>query len=147
MGDIEAALAAIEALESTNYSRIAKEYGVDRRTLARRHQGQSVDQQTYHASRQFLSKQQTKFLVKYIKALTNQGLPPTPSMVRQFAVDLTGKRPGKNWPSDFLKRHEDQLQSRYLRGFDLARKKADSYYHYKAYFEKVRVPILVRVRG
>ncbi|KAF2844104.1 hypothetical protein T440DRAFT_52494 [Plenodomus tracheiphilus IPT5] len=42
MDPIEAALAAIESLkpgEKLNYTRIAKVYGVERRTLARRHQG------------------------------------------------------------------------------------------------------------
>jgi hypothetical protein len=58
-------------------------------------------------------------------------------MVRQFVMDMTGKYPGKNWPSEFLKRHENTCKSRYLRGFDQARKKADSHYHYKLYFELV----------
>jgi transposase-like protein len=49
MSSIEAALAAIESLkpgEKLNYTQIAKQYGVERSTLARRHQGTSVSRAT-----------------------------------------------------------------------------------------------------
>jgi len=39
MGSIEDALAAIASQERPNYSATAKEYGVDRTTLSRRHRG------------------------------------------------------------------------------------------------------------
>jgi hypothetical protein len=58
-------------------------------------------------------------------------------MVRKFAFDIIRKYPSKNWPSDFLKRYKDKYKLRYLRGFNIARKKADSYYYYKLYFELV----------
>ena len=51
-------------------------------------------------------------------------------MIRSFVVDITGKAPSVNWPANFLRRHEDEIQSRYLQGFDLAWKKADSHYAY-----------------
>jgi len=44
MGSLEAALAAIESLapgESINYSEIARNYGVERSTLRRRHQART----------------------------------------------------------------------------------------------------------
>jgi hypothetical protein len=45
MSSIEAALAAIESLEPREklvYTQIAAKYSVDRRTLARRHQGATI---------------------------------------------------------------------------------------------------------
>ena len=42
MGDIKAALAALESLkpgEKVNYTQIAAQYGVDRMTLSKRHRG------------------------------------------------------------------------------------------------------------
>jgi hypothetical protein len=137
MAPIDDALAAIAGEKKPHYAQIAREFNVDKSTLARRHQGVTVSRDQYHQNSQFLSPKQTRFLINYIKNLTSQGLPPTPAMVRQFALDITGKLPGKNWPSEFLKRHEDECKSRYLRGFDQARQKADSHYQYKLYFELV----------
>jgi hypothetical protein len=45
--------------------------------------------------------------------------------------------PSKNWPHRWLKRHDDVLDSDYLKGFDLDRKKADSFWQYQAYFDLV----------
>jgi hypothetical protein len=137
MAPIDDALTAIAGEAKPCYAQVAREFKVDRNTLARRHKGITVSQEDYHQNSRFLSRKQTKFLVNYIKNLTSQGLPPTPAMVRKFAFDITGKCPGKNWPSDFLKRHKDEYKSCYLRDFDIARKKADSYYYYKLYFELV----------
>jgi hypothetical protein len=53
MGSIEAAIAAIEALkpgEKLVYTHIAEKYSVDRRTLARRHQGLSTSRDAQYGS-------------------------------------------------------------------------------------------------
>jgi hypothetical protein len=39
MGDLDAALASLELLDSINYAQTAKEYGVNDITLRRHHQG------------------------------------------------------------------------------------------------------------
>ena len=80
MGSLEAALTAIESLEpgeSINYSKIAREYGVVRSTLARRHQAQTRPREDEGISRRKLSPQQEKELISYIKRLTERGLLPT----------------------------------------------------------------------
>ena len=101
-------------VKKRNYSQSGRKFNVNRRTLARRHKGITVSQDQFHQNSQLLSPKQTRLLVDYIKNLTTEGLPPTPAMVRQFVVDMTGKYPRKNWPSEFLKRHEDECKSRYL---------------------------------
>ncbi|KAH5177126.1 hypothetical protein HBI67_211460 [Parastagonospora nodorum] len=87
MSSIEAALAAIELLEPGEkivYTQIAARYGVDRRTLARRHQGATISRDAQAQNQQALHPQQEKELLRYIKRLTRQGLPPTRPMIRRF---------------------------------------------------------------
>ena len=84
-----------------------------------------------------LTKQQQKNLVSYINKLTERGIPPTHAMIRNFAHDIYGKWPGKNWVYRFVQAHEKDLKSRYLSGADLSRKKADSAYQYYLYFKLV----------
>jgi hypothetical protein len=55
-------------------------------------------------------------------------------MLRNFAKKIPGNKPGKCWPHRFLKRHEDELVSRYTSGIDSSRKRADSAYKYALYF-------------
>jgi hypothetical protein len=96
MAPIDEALAAIAGEKNPCYSEVAREFDVNRNTLRRRHKGTTVSQDKYHQNLQLLSPKQTRFLINYIKNLTSQGLPPTPVIVRQFVVDMTGKYPRKN---------------------------------------------------
>jgi len=76
-----------------------------RTTLARRAQGKIDPRPIYRDHVLLLSAQQQLTLVNKINRLTNQGLPPTCAMVRNFAKDVVKKRPGKNWAYKFIKRH------------------------------------------
>ena len=126
--NIEAALAVLRAADKPNISAVAKEYNIERTRLGRLYKGQITIWDDYVVNCQLLSPQQNKTLLQLVKRLTSDGLPPTPKMVRQFAKDLTGSLPGRNWPHRWLKRNHAELQSDYLKGFDLARKKADSFW-------------------
>ena len=75
--------------------------------------------------------------MSYINELTEKGLPPTPAMVRNFAQDIVGKRPRKDWSQGFYKRHQDVLTSGYLNNIDRQRKDADTVASYKSYFALV----------
>jgi hypothetical protein len=138
MSPIEAALAAIEALEPGEklvYTHIAAEYGVDRRTLARRHQGATVSRDTQAQNLQALHPQQEQELVRYIERLTRQGLPPTRPMIRRFASDITKKELGKGWVDRFIQRYQVDLVSRWAGGINRSRHQADSGLKYKLYFD------------
>ena len=76
-----------------------------RTTLARRVQGKIDPRHIYRDHVSLLSVQQQLTLVNEINRLTDQGLPPTCTMVRNFAKDVFKKRPGKNWAYEFIKRH------------------------------------------
>jgi hypothetical protein len=56
-------------------------------------------------------------------------------MLRNFAKEISGIKPGKHWPSRFLKKHQNKLISRYTTGIDSTRKRADSTFKYTLYFE------------
>jgi hypothetical protein len=108
-----------------------------RTTLARRAQGKIDPRHIYRDHVSLLSAQQQLTLVNEINRLTDQGLPPTCAMVRNFAEDVVKKRPGKNWAYEFVKRHQEVLKSGFLAAADLSRKKADNAYQYTLYFELV----------
>jgi hypothetical protein len=56
-------------------------------------------------------------------------------MLRNFAKELIGKKPGNHWPGRFLKRHQIELSSAYTTAMDSNRKRADSAYKYSRYFD------------
>ena len=125
--DIEAALAALRVAKQPNISEVAREFNIERTKLSRLYNGRIRTMEDYQANRQLLNPKHDQRLLQLVKNLTADGFPPTPKMVRQFAKNLCGNLPGKNWAQRWLARHDDELQSGYLRGFDLARKKADSF--------------------
>ena len=97
MSAINAALAAIESLkpeESFSYAQIARDFGVEPTTLARRHRGTSSARNTKIQNQLALHPQQEEQLVRYIQRLTEQGIPPTRSMIRNFASQVAKKQLG-----------------------------------------------------
>ncbi|KAI9046208.1 transposase [Aspergillus affinis] len=138
MGSIEAALTEIQSLkpgERLNYNKIAKKHGVHRSTLSRRHHGLQGSRQDQYENQQILNSQQYKELIKWINNLTERGLPPSQSMLRNFAKEITGNKPRKCWPNRFLKGHNNELVAHYTTGIDSSRKRADYAYKYALYFE------------
>jgi hypothetical protein len=138
MSLIEAALAAIEALEPGEklcYTKIAREYGVNRSTLSRRHRGQTTSRIAIAAKRQNLHPQQEQELLRYIERLTRQGLQPTRPMIRRFASSIAGKELGIHWVDRYIERYQIDLISRWATGIDRLRHQADSGLKYKLYFD------------
>lgn len=138
MENLEAALRSLELSDSINYAGTARKFNCSATTLRRRHKG---EQRSRHVAdfeyKSHLSKQQEKDLIAYINRLTARGLPPTVSMVKYFAEELAKTTVGKNWVNGFVKRHDNELATGWLRGADLCRKKADNYSRIKRYFELV----------
>jgi hypothetical protein len=91
MDPVQKAIKEIESREegaSFSYREVAKKYGVDRRTLARRHQGQTQPRPIAHLS---LHPQHKTELIRYIKTLTKRRIPPTRAIIRNFASSLASK--------------------------------------------------------
>jgi hypothetical protein len=135
--DIEAAIAELRASERPNIAEVARKHGIERTRLGRLFKGTHITREAYLVANTFLSPQQDRHLVELLNRLTRDGIPPTPKTVRQLARDLCGKLPSRNWPHRWLERHGKEIDSGYMKGFDLERKKADSFWQYSAYFQLV----------
>ena len=108
-----------------------------RTTVARQKLGQTVCRAQYIESKCLLSRVQQKILVKHINQCSSKGFAPTIAIVRNMAEEIAKKMPRKNWVSQFIKTHNDELDSGFLDTIDIARQKADNWWEYKLYFDKV----------
>ncbi|KAG7428734.1 hypothetical protein Forpi1262_v009460 [Fusarium oxysporum f. sp. raphani] len=136
MAAIDKALEFLKTSGSINYAATAKKFECDETTLRRRHQGKQRarrDADSLYKSR--LSKQQEQDLVTYIRKLSLRGIPPTLSMIRNFAQDIAKIEVGKNWPYSFVQRHRNEIDCTWFDGFDIARRRADNASRYRAYFD------------
>ena len=141
MGDIETALESLKSLkigEKPNYKQTAKKYGVSRTTLRRRHRGLQGTQKEKWEKQRLLNATQEKELVRYVEKLCSRGLPPSKSMIHNFAAEIAKQEPGKCWVDRFLERHKIDLISRWTTGIDSLRHRADSTAKYHGYFELLR---------
>jgi hypothetical protein len=140
MASYELALAALRSLEpgeKPNIRLVARTYGVDPSNLSRRFRGVTGSKEEQYNKQRLLTNEQSRALIKWINQLTERGLPPTNSMLANFAREISGKEPGKNWASRWIKAHLDKVISRFSAGLDSDRKKADSAYKYALYFELI----------
>lgn len=138
MAAIDKALEFLKTSGSINYAATANKFECDETTLRRRHQGKQRarrDADSLYKSR--LSKQQEQDLVTYIRKLSLRGIPPTLSMIRNFAQDIAKIEVGKNWPYSFVQRHRNEIDCTWFDGFDIARRRADNASRYRAYFDLV----------
>ncbi|KAL3712911.1 hypothetical protein TMatcc_001613 [Talaromyces marneffei ATCC 18224] len=140
MASMELALAALRSAdpgEKPNISLVTRTYGVSQSGLYKRFHGVTGSKEEQYDKQRILTTTQSRALIKWINQLTERGLPPTNSMLANFAREISGKEPGKNWASRWLKAHSDKVISRYSTGLDSDRKKADSAYKYALYFELI----------
>ena len=131
---IEAALESLKLADSINYTKTAEEFGVDRTTLSKRHRGVQGSREAQKEKERALNTTQASQLIKYIKMLSDRGLPPTHEMVRNFASEIAGERVGRNWVYRFLERHHNKIFSKYSTTIDRCRFQADSVAKYTLYF-------------
>ena len=123
---LELALHDLANQEAPNLLATSKQYGIPRKTLSDRFKGKSAShQEAASEGRQCLTIKQEEALIGLINRLTNRGLPPTNSMVRNLAEEIIERRVGKNWSGQFIKRHRDRLQSRYLKNIERKRQNAE----------------------
>lgn len=121
-----------------NISATARVYNVDKTVLRRRWKKLAGTQAQKNENQQLLKAPQEAFLIQYINKLTVLAIPPTPGMIFNFAYEIAGQEPGKNWVSRFVARHSNQLESAYLNPLDKERKKSESYSTIEAYFNLIK---------
>ena len=113
--EMQAALADLAKQDTPNYMATSKRTGIPRKTLSDRFTELHGSQQTTNSeSRQCLNDAQEEALIQLINRLTNRGLPPTNSIMRNLAEEIIGHQVGKNWSDQFIRRYRDRLTSRYL---------------------------------
>ena len=134
---MEAALAELNSSTSPCIAAVARKYGIKRTTLSRRWKGVTTTRAQAAEDKRFLNNQQEQQLIQHIRQLCDRCLPPTPAIMVNIASRLAGRTPGGKWCSRFVKRHKDELDSRYLNSLDLERHHADSITSYEQYFSIV----------
>ena len=114
MGAIQDAIEAIESREpgeDFTYRNIAKIFGVNRTTLARRHKGSQASQTVILTNQQKLSPEEELELVDYINRLTKRALLPTQEIIQNFASQVAGEPIGKAQVTYFINCQSDHLTS------------------------------------
>jgi len=135
---MKAALAVIESQGVGKYREIAREHKLVHTTLIRRWKGQTRSRADFQSEvNQNLTNEQERLLVKQINRLTERHIPPTSQMVKNSAEEMIGRAVGKNWVSDFCRRHESELKSVYLRNIEHLRVKGEYSPTYKLFFDLV----------
>ena len=141
MSNNEAILDAIDDLKLQkipNFAATAKKYNIVRSTLQRRFEGQTVSRsEAQSRSNMLLTNAQESVLIEYINKLSARNMHPTPQMVENLVVEITGRHVGERWVERFRKRHGNELRSRYLRNIDQSRHIADNSKHFQHYFDNV----------
>jgi hypothetical protein len=94
---VDAAVATIRRGEFSDYSNVAVEYECDRSAVSRRIRGLTKSRKAATSFwRQCLTDKQEEVLIQRINDLTDRGLPPTSSIVRNLAEEIRGAGVGKN---------------------------------------------------
>ena len=91
MDPIEAALASLKSQKTPNYTATAKQFGVNRTTLSRRHRGITAPRGANPSSQALLSPAQKGVCINYINKLTKRGIPSTARIVARFVAEISGK--------------------------------------------------------
>ena len=135
---IDAAVAAIERGEFSDYANAAREYECDRSALSRRIRGQTKSKKEADSLwRQCLTNEQEEVLIHRINTLTDRAMPPTSHIVKNLAEEIRGGPVGKNWVGQFVKRHDLRLKSLYLRNIDNLRAGAEYAPMFQLFFSVV----------
>ena len=82
-----------------------------------------------------LSVAQEQVLVDKINAYADRGTLLSPRHVKELAQTLSGHTVGVNWTSTFLRRHKQDISSRYYRVQEIARIKADTPENRQAFYK------------
>ena len=123
---IELALADLRLQEKPNIRCTAKKFSLVESTLRRRWHGKTMSYSAASSEhKQRLTNAQEDTLVEQINRLTDRGMPPTSSIIRNLAEEILQGPVGKNWTGGFIRRHKNRITSIYLRNIDSQRVKAE----------------------
>ncbi len=135
---IDAAVAAIQRGEFSDYTAAAREHKCDRGALSRRIRGLTKSKKDANSFwHQCLTIEQEEVLIDRINLLTDRAMPPTSHIVKNLVEEIRGGPVGKNWVGQFVKRHGIRLKSLYLRNIDNLRASAEYAPMFQLFFSVV----------
>jgi hypothetical protein len=138
MGDIQAAIEAIEAHElgeDIPHRKYAAAHAVKESTLSRRVRGITGTKEAARAKQQALTPSEEVELCRYIGELSERGIPSTRAMIQSFGSTVAGREVSISWVQRFLHRNKAHLSSHWSASIDRVRFQADSPDKYKRYFD------------
>ena len=97
-----------------------------------------MTREEYRQKSGLLTQQEEEVLLEHINDLTLRGFPPAPRHIKALASKISGKIPGKNWVSNFKRRHADDIVSEFLEPLDSSRNSADSWLKIQKYFDMLQ---------
>ena len=146
-GRVLLAIQAIKKQEISSIQEAARLFNIPRTTLRRRLAGTTNRVET-RANSHKLTKIEEDSLRKWILSMDSRGVAPRPTTVREMAdllLAARGSTPplsvGKNWVTEFVKRHSD-LSSRFSRRYDYQRAKCEDPKIISEWFSLVQKTIL-----
>lgn len=127
MDQFEAAFKHLDRQKKPNYTEASKIFGISRWTLQRRYTGKCGSRQEANSNhRQLLNDVQEDTILRYIDELTKRHIPPTSQIITNLVEEMLQRPVGKNWTSNFIKRHSKRICSIYLAPIDHSRATAES---------------------
>jgi hypothetical protein len=109
--------------------------------LQQQHQGLQATRAGAASHKQNLNPQQELKLVRYIKEITKQGLPPTRAMIQNFGSVVAQDPCSDCWVFQFLEQSKAHLTSKWTVRMDCNCVKADNKDSYHHYFELLQAKI------
>jgi hypothetical protein len=91
MAPIDDALDDLRSQKTPQIAQTAKKFNVYPSTLSQQFHSHTKPRSVTIDSQSLLTKQQQSQLIKHINNLTNEGIPPTNTMVRNFAEEIAKK--------------------------------------------------------
>ncbi|WVF71603.1 hypothetical protein IAT40_006411 [Kwoniella sp. CBS 6097] len=133
LGNIDAAIAWKKEHPEDPLREVADRFKCSKTTLGARISG--FQQDHISGSKTALSSDDEHLLIARIKDYASRGTLLAPRHVKAMADQLAGRELGVNWVSRFVKRHCDQITSRFFTFQEAPRLKADVLENRKAFFD------------
>jgi hypothetical protein len=143
-GRILLAIKAIKNQEISSIREAARRFDVPRATLQDRLRGYQFRHEA-RANSHKLTQTEEESLIQWILSMDLRGNPPRPSLAKDMANLLLASRGttppptvGVNWVSNFIKRYEDTIASRFSRRYDYQRAQCEDPTVIKEWFDSVQ---------
>ncbi|EIW72659.1 hypothetical protein TREMEDRAFT_58826 [Tremella mesenterica DSM 1558] len=120
-----------------NFSEIARQHQINRRTLQRNYDSSLQPQLVSVDHRALLTEAQEQVLLEHVESLGKRHLYPTPAILRNMAAEIINHRPSASWASKFIKKHEGRVKCMVIGGMEASRHAAEYRPAFEDYFDQL----------